>query len=412
MPNVIILGGGVAGITAALELSKKYKNNSNVEITLISRETYFLFAPNLYEVATSPEELTDLELLSHTITLPLEKIFKNARVKLVFAEVTSVDHKQKIVEAGGKKYPYNILLEALGSKPNYFNTPGAEKYSYSLKNIKQALLIRNKIEFVIQAHRQDINKDFIRIVVAGGGFAGVEIAGELKGYLDFLAWKNNYPRHKLQVYIVEGTSRILPTMSEKTSTAVRKRLEELNVVVLTNRFIGSVDEHFIHFKNGEVLGFDCLIWTAGIEANKLEGNTKVTDRMGRVVTVGRLESNEDLSTLYLGDQACVMDAYNNPCPATIPSAEAEGKYAAYAVGQILQNKKPLPFIPPKQLGYFITVGGEWSVLDSVYFWTTGKFGYFVRWCVYLHFFAGLIGWSGALKLSLQDRRIYRYNDPR
>jgi NADH dehydrogenase FAD-containing subunit len=102
MQKVVILGGGVAGITAALELSKKYKNNSNVEITLISREPYFLFAPNLYEVATSPEELTDLESLSHTITLPLEKIFKNTEVKLIKAEVTDVDHKQKIVEAGGK----------------------------------------------------------------------------------------------------------------------------------------------------------------------------------------------------------------------------------------------------------------------------------------------------------------------
>lgn len=411
MKKVVILGGGVAGITAALELSKKYKNNLQLEITLINREPYFLFAPNLYEVATSPEELTDLETLSHTITLPLEKIFKNTKVQLVEAEVTDVDHKQKVVTASGKQFPYTILLEALGSKPNYFNTPGAEKYSYSLKNIKQALLIRNKIEFAIQAHRQDINKDFIRIVVAGGGFAGVEIAGELKGYLDFLSWKNNYPRHKLQVYIVEGTTKILPTMSERTSKAVRERLEDLNVVVLTNRFIGSVEEHFIHFKNGEALSFDCLIWTAGIEANKLEGNTKVTDRMGRVVTVGRLESNEDLSTLYLGDQACVMDANNCPCPATIPSAEAEGKYAAYAVGELLNNRKPSVYIPPKQLGYFITVGGEWSVMDSIYFWTEGKLGYFIRWCVYLHFFAGLIGWSSALKLSLEERRIYHYNDP-
>jgi NADH dehydrogenase len=82
-----------------------------------------------------------------------------------------------------------------------------------------------------------------------------------------LSWKNNYPRHKLQVYIVEGTTRILPTMSEKTSKAVRERLEELHVSVLTNRFIGSVEENFIHFKNGEALSFDCLIWTAGIEAN-------------------------------------------------------------------------------------------------------------------------------------------------
>lgn len=410
MKHIVIIGAGVAGVTAALGLQKIYKNNPEVFITIINREPYFLFLPNLYEIASSPEELTDLASLEATITISLKEIFGSTKVKVVVGTVTEVDKKNKVVIVENKKITYDILVQAMGSDTNYFNIPGAEKHAIGLKTVGDALRIRNKIEFLIASHRQDVTKDFIRIVVAGGGVLGAEIAAEMSGYLDFLSWKYNYPRHKLQTFIIEGTSRILPGFSERSAQDIAARLSVMQVVVQTNRFIQSVDEYFITYKNGEKFSYDCLIWSAGVKAHVLEGNTLLTDRLGRIVTREYLQADGDPHVLYIGDQASVQNKVGAVMPATIPSAEAQAEYVVHAVSALLQNKKPKSFNPPVQPGYFVTGGGHWAILDSRYVYLKGFSAYLIRAGVYVRFFSKLIGWPAGLRLFLKQYRIYGYND--
>ncbi len=408
MKNIVIIGAGFAGLTALLCLEKKYRNNSEIVITLIDRESYHLFYPNLYEVATSPEELTTNDCLRNSIVVPIVDIIGNKRITFIQGSVDRIDcHNQKVY-IGPRSVAYDFLVQGLGATTNYYGIPGAERYSLALKSLPDAFRIRNKIEFLVQTHRQDITKDFIKIVIAGGGFLGVEIAAELKSYLDFLAWKNQYPRHKLQTVIIEGTSTILPGLDEDVVADVRVRLEQLSVAVQTNRFIAQVDDHMVEFKNGERLGFDCLIWAAGVKANSVPGPVVEVGPGGRA-RVGPLLCCSTPNIFFVGDGAFVLDTKNKPMPGTVPTAEAHGKYVAYAISELLQNRKPVSFIPKQSPGYFITVGGMWAVLKTPYFYINGILGYLARWLTYWYYFAGMLGWWRGFKISLLQLRTFNKN---
>ena len=192
MKKIIILGGGFAGLGLAIKLAK----TNFFDITLIDKNNYHLFTPNLYEVATAGEELNNMAELKESIALPIGKILNKCKVRFIQAEVKVINSAKQFVETGGKVLPYDYLVLAQGSKAEYFNIAGAEQFAIPLKTLSHAFRIKNQIEFAIESHKFDAQKPYVRIVVAGGGYTGVELVGGLSSMLDFLAWKYQYPREK------------------------------------------------------------------------------------------------------------------------------------------------------------------------------------------------------------------------
>jgi NADH:ubiquinone reductase (H+-translocating) len=410
MKDIVIIGAGFAGLRAALNLEKKLRQNPNIRITLVDRESYHLFAPFLYEVATNPEELTAVEELRETIALPIAKILQGKRITFLQGVVTEVCENENYIVVSDKKMHFDFLIQALGSQSNYYHIPGADTYAFPLKTLRDALKIRNRIEFLVQAHRQDITKQYIRIGIAGGGFLGVEIAAELAGYLDFLAWKNQYPRSKLQVVVIEAGACLLPGMDTGVAAATLARLQELGVSVLTNHAVSKVEEYFVEFANTERLEVDCLIWAAGVRANSLPGDNSEVDRAGRAVVCTCLEHQGKENILYIGDQACVLDEHANALTGTIPHAESMGRYAAFAVTEYLQNKRPHPFVCDAPKGYFIAMGGRWALCKSPHWYLKGRLAYILRTFVYLRYYASILGWYQALRITLLQWNVYGRNN--
>ena len=266
--NIVILGGDFR-VSLAMGLARRFKRDSNVAITLVDREAYHLFNSNLYEVATAAEELENTGDLKNSIGLPFAEIFKGRRVSFIQSEVKSIDPLTRTVSLGNKKLEYDYLIVALGSEEEYFSIPGAKEFGIPLKSLPHALKIKNAIEFAVEAHKFDAQKKYVRVLVAGGGYTGVELAGELKGLLNFLSWKYNYPREKMEIQILEASNSLMPGMGDRATRDAASRLNSLGIRVKLLSPIIKVEQNTVEINYGEKLVYDVLIWTAGVRAKPL-----------------------------------------------------------------------------------------------------------------------------------------------
>ncbi len=410
MKQIVILGAGFGGITTALKLSSQIKK-IEVEITIIDEQDYHLFTTNLYEVATAEEELTSITQLKKTITLPITEILHSHPVRFVKGRFKLIDPEKKQVNLeDGKSFNYDYLVVAAGSITDYFNIPGAEANSIPLKTLKDALKIRNQVEFLIQAHRLDTSKKLLRFVVAGGGYTGVEFVSELSNLVRMLSWKYGYPHEKLEIVVVEGTNQLIPGLSDRLSRDAYRRLEQLGVRVMLSSFITSVSDQFLDFKNGERLAYDLLVWSTGVKARALSFTIPpAKDKKGRCMTTPFLQTQTWPNIFVIGDMACVMNDQGIPAPSTAQDAVAQARYVAYAIVQQLQNKKSKPYSVLKH-GFIVSIGGKWAILKVGHWYISGFLGYLVGQGAHLRYYASLVGWWQATKYVVFQMEIYTRND--
>ncbi|MBI2674486.1 MAG: FAD-dependent oxidoreductase [Candidatus Yanofskybacteria bacterium] len=177
--KILILGGGFGGVRAALNLEKKLKDK--VEITLIDKNSYHLFAPALYEVASAYGVKKDpfAVRLKKTICIPYSDIFSGKKMNFIQAEISSIDlENKKVATRGGEILDYDYLVIALGGQAADLGVPGVKEYAYRFKNLEDALLLNRKIEELTQEVAAGRRTQPIKIAVVGAGFTGIEVAAE------------------------------------------------------------------------------------------------------------------------------------------------------------------------------------------------------------------------------------------
>jgi NADH dehydrogenase len=238
------------------------------------------------------------------------------------------------------------------------------------------------------------------------------MAAELKGLLDFLSWKENYPRHKLEVAIIEGSGQLMPGMGERIGRDMYDRLKSLGVQVRLNSLITNIDEQFLELKNGEKLSYDSLIWTAGVRAREMpfvDGVKVESDKTGRIMVNPMLQIENYRNISVIGDGTCFMGTDGKPLPGTARHAIDQGKYVAYALTQVMQNKKPQPY-SCKNFGYIVTAGGKWAIFQTKRFYMKGFLPYLFRQIGWLHYFYTILGLRRAIRLIILENRLYGRND--
>lgn len=404
--QIVILGGGFGGVRLAKKLSKK----ANLSITLIDQKPYHCIHGQLYEVATSPSELVNLSELKQSVEIPLTKIFLKTKVKLVTARVDQIDLDKKLVLAGGNSYKFDYVVSALGSQPNFYAIPGASDYANHFASSIDALKIRESIENVIAQSKREPGHGPVQIIIAGGGVAGVEIAAELQGMLDYVAWRDSYDRNDLHTIIIERGKRLLSGFPEQVSLACEDRLRKLGVKIKHNTEIESISKNVVIAQH-EQIKFDVLIWAAGVKANT------ILTTPGLSLTVGdRLEvdcyfrSAQNSSLFVLGDQCAWQDLKTKEClPGTASQAIYQADYVANAIIRLTSNQIPEKF-SPKTFPYLIPLGGKWAIFAFGSFLIRGYIAYFIRQLVWFRYYVSILGWKKALHWILRTEELYSRND--
>ena len=364
MKKILILGGGFAGIECCLKLESYYKNDAEIDITLVSEDNFILFTPMLPQVASGTIETR------HIVT-PIRTLIKKS--KFYEAKIRSIDPYGKSVSLIGTNenretlLNYDILVIALGSKTNFFGMKNVEENAYSMNSINDAILLRNRIiDLLEQAENETdpvLRKSLLRIVVVGGGFAGVETAGELNDFINDVAeYYPNIDSSDVKVTLIESSSEILSGFPQNLAGFAKEKLIERGISLVLDAGVTSFDGNEVllesKLKSNKVLLSDSsqkvghaqlteiqsipthtLIWTAGITPVDLIKNSAFETIKGRIVVNEFLQSKEFSDVFAIGDCSLFDPRLSmKKFPQTAQIAEAHAKTAASNIRQFLNRK--------------------------------------------------------------------------
>ena len=332
--KVVILGGGFAGLYAALELEKGLPRQADVDVTLVNRENFFLFTPMLHEVASG-------DLDPATIVNPVRKLLR--RVSFYEARAVTIDlhNKTVTVEHGFDEHAhelhYDQIVLALGSTTQFFNLPGVEEHALTMKSLTDAVKLRNHLIAVLEEMdtkcARDQRHDLLSVVVAGGGFAGVETLASINDFLRHsMRFYRNLSEQDLRLTLIHPGDVILPELGPRLGEYAQRKLQERGVEVRARSRVASYDGDMVQLTNGAKLPTRTLIWTAGTMPHPLIGTLPCERERGRLKVSPELAVSGWPGVWALGDCALIPDLTTGSfCPPTAQHALRQGKVVAHNV---------------------------------------------------------------------------------
>ncbi|RAK20592.1 NADH dehydrogenase [Flavobacterium aquaticum] len=399
-PRIVIIGGGFAGISLAKRL-----RNKNVQVVLLDKHNYHNFQPLMYQVATGGLE-------PDSIAYPIRKIvqeYKDFYFRL--AEVRDIDAENNTIYSDIGELKFDYLVIATGSKTNYFGNKEIERNSMAMKTIPQSLNIRSLIlenfEQALLTNDIDERHSLMNFVLVGGGPTGVELAGALAEMKKAILPKD-YPDldvRKMEINLIQGSDRVLDSMSENASEKAEKFLLDLGVSVWKNVRVTGYDGKTVTTNSD--LSFDSatVIWTAGVQGAlphglKADSFIKNVNRI-KVNQFNQVEGYEHL--FAIGDIAVMaLENYPQGHPMMAQPAMQQGRLLADNLIKIINKKAPKPF-EYKDKGSMATIGRNKAVVDLPKFKFSGVFAWFV-W-MFVHLFS-LIGFKNKAVVFLNW--VYNY----
>ncbi|HOZ79686.1 MAG TPA: NAD(P)/FAD-dependent oxidoreductase [Ferruginibacter sp.] len=379
--KLVIIGGGFGG----LKLARNLNNKPGFDITLIDRNNYHQFQPLFYQVATAGLDASN-------ISFPLRKVFQNSKnVKIRLAEVLEIQTQEnKVVTAIGV-FDYDMLVIATGADTNFFGNSNLGTNAFPMKSTVEALQIRNSL--LNNFEEATIEKDpaklesLLNIVVVGGGPTGVELSGAIADMKRFQLPKD-YPEidfSKMNIYLLEGSSKILAAMSEKSSSSSKEYLERLGVTVLTNTLLQDYDGEKISMKDGSSINTKMVIWAAGIKGNVPAGINKDLVARGNRIKIDRQCRVQGFENVFaVGDVAYMEEpAWPNGHPQVAPVAtqQADLISANLKMIEMKSSKKSIKEFEYHDKGSMATVGRNLAVVDVPK--PKLHFGGFFAWMIWM-----------------------------
>jgi NADH:ubiquinone reductase (H+-translocating) len=372
--QVIIVGGGFAGLNAACRLGRE----SDVEVTLLDRRNHHLFQPLLYQVAMAGLSPAD-------IAEPIRSLLSPYRNTCVLqAEVTGVDFDRRQVQTDIGELSYDYLLLACGATHSYFGHDEWEPFAPGLKTIEQATEIRRRVltafEQAEATHDPHEQKRLMTFVVVGGGPTGVELAGAIGEMSRYTLAKDfrNIDAALARIFLIEGAPRILPSFPEKLARRAMRDLEDLGVQVWTSSIVTHIDARGVEVDD-ERLSAGTVLWAAGVQASPLGLQLGVeTDRQGRILVEPDLSLPWHPEVFVAGDQAHCVGPVGRPLPGLAPVAIQQGRHIARLILDDLAGK-------PRQKFHYVDKGQMATIGRSRAVARTGRLSLtgFIAWLAWL-----------------------------
>jgi NADH dehydrogenase len=380
--KIIVIGGSYAGVKAGKTLSKKFKDNDNVDITLIDKNPYHTLMTELHEVAghrTEPD----------SIKIDLFKIFAGRKANVVVDEIKDIDFHKQILKSDKNEYSYDYLIIAAGNEANFFGTKGAPENAFTLWSYEDAILIRKHVEemFLKASYEKDVNerKRLLTFAVCGGGFTGVEMAGELGEAKNHLAEKYGVDKSEVTIYNIEALDRILNMLEsdDQVKKVSDKYYKKLGIDLVKNSMIVEVKDNCIVMERGEIIDTYTLIWTAGIKNCKFSSSLDLDkDKFGRIKVNEHMQTNNYGNVYAAGDNAQYEDE-DGRMPQIVEAAEQSAHTAALNISADIE-KTEKHIHKQNYHGFMVSVGSRKAVADTG-FKTSGWFAMLIKHMVNFYY---------------------------
>ena len=402
VPIVVIVGAGFGGLAAAKALKR-----TPARIIVIDRTNHHLFQPLLYQVATSV-------LTPGQIGSPIRGILgAQPNTEVFLGEVNGVNQAGKFVVVSGVdrkdvRIDYDYLVLATGASHNYFGHNEFETYAPGLKNLGDAVAIRNKILTAFeQAEAEEDpsrHRDLLTFVLVGAGPTGVEMAGAIADLIRNTL-RSEFRRidpASARIVLVDAGPRVLGTFSEHLSSATHKHLQELGVEVRLGHRVDHIDEVGV-IVAGERINSKTVIWTAGVTPSPAgKWLNAETDRDGRVRVQKDLSVPNYPEIFVIGDTAS-MDQNGKPLPGVAQVAIQQGRYAGRLIHRRVTGQpasKPFSYFDK---GNMAIVGKGYAILQSGDVRLSGFLAWLAWAAVHLQFLA-----QSNLRVSVFMQWVWTY----
>jgi NADH dehydrogenase len=345
--EIVIAGGGFAGLSAAMHLDKTLARRADVDVTLVSRENFVLFTPMLHEVAAG-------ELNPGDIVNPLRRILRH--VTVVQAEARRIDLDARVVRCVGGlarrtlDVEFDHLLLALGSATNFFDLPGVGEWAVTMKTLADAALLRNRIVALLEDATiepdESVRRRLLTFVAAGGGFAGVETIGALNDFVREAV--RHYPELNealIRVIVVHPEPFLLPELGEELGAYAQRKLSERKVEVITGARVERYDGSVVELSNGAPFPRRRSCGPPGVRPTPVIGALPCRKAKGRLVVDEFLRVAEVPGLWAAGDSAAVPSGDTGDThPPTAQHALREGRTAAKNIESTLRGRRLTPFV--------------------------------------------------------------------
>jgi NADH:ubiquinone reductase (H+-translocating) len=342
--RILILGGGFAGIQVLMYLQKAFQNDIGVDLTLVSKDNFFLFTPMLPEVSSGMIE-------TRNIVTPVRAFCNRARFYEANIDSIDIEDKEVVISyaLGRENNPigwkshvlkFDYLVIAMGNDTNFFGMQDVAKNSFTIKTLGDAIILRNHVinmleQADIEHEDHDLTKSLMTFVVVGGGFSGVETVGELNDFVreSIRQFYHNINEADVRIVLISAGQRILPEVPEDLSEFALHKLRENGVEVILNTRLQGAATNDVKLSDGSTILCNTLVWAGGGKPDDLIINLACEhDKAGKLLTNNYLEVQGYEQILSLGDCACIIDPNTGkPYPPTAQHALRQGRIAAHNI---------------------------------------------------------------------------------
>jgi len=397
--EVLILGSGFAGIEVLKGVQKKFKSDKMVQITLVSKDNFLLFTPMLPEVASGMIETR------HVVT-PVREFIKKA--KFYEANIKSIDFDRRqvtITHAIGRHtnpsawdehvLTYDYLVIALGNENNFHKMTDIEKHSFTMKDIGDAIILRNHIinmleQANLEEHDKELRKNLLTFVVVGGGFNGVETVGTINDFVRESvkdSYKNIFMT-EVKIILVHTSDKLLEQVDEELGSFALAKLKAKGIEFIMNTHVVGATQNTVKLDddNNTIIPSYTLIWTAGVTPSKLISELACEhDKKHRIIANNYFEIPDHDGVYALGDCASITDPNTGkPYPPTAQHAIMQGKVAAKNIVSAIKGKTKKTKFDYKTKGMMAELGKRTGVATIFGIKSHG----FISWWLWRTYYLG------------------------
>lgn len=411
--KIIILGGGYAGVLTAKSLAKKVKKNKlqdQIEITLIDKNPYHTMLTELHEVACDRVE-------EDSIKMDLRKIFQGRNVNVVTDNIITMDLDNNKLISENQTYDYDYLVIGTGSKPVFFGTEGAEEFGFELWSLEDAIVLKehflNQFRLAEKTTDKDKRATLLNFAVVGGGFTGVELAGELAEWVPILCESYHINRDEVKITLVDMMPRILNSVPENVSEKGAKRLKKMGVEIKTSTKVVKVTKDTLTVSSNDIqtdISTNTVVWAAGIGGSEIVVDSKIgneASRGNRVQTTDKLKYVDKDNVYVVGDNMFfIPEGEERSVPQMVENAEASSKACATNLFAEMTGKGEQVAYKPKFHGSMVCIGGRYGVaylgLPNK-MWSFPSFlAMFAKHFINIIYFIQVLGWNKVWHYSKQE----------
>jgi len=438
--KIVVLGGGYGGIAATKKLYRHFKKDRNMEITLIDKNPYHTLMTELHEVAGSRVD-------PGSVQVSFARIFGGTRVRIVTDTINSIDFEQNTLESRYRSYHYDYLVIGAGGEPEFFDIPGVQENSFTLWSFDDAMRLRNQIEskFREAAREQDPQKrrSLLTFVVAGAGFTGIELAGEIIERKKTLCREYHIPQHEVRIVIVEALDTILPILPPKMQDKAEQFLKRKGAEIMTEAPVVGAEGGVVKLSGDRSIETDTFIWTCGIHGSEFSSRIPLTkgqcakgqnslassegihgmsgcrfeeDERYIVGERGRIQVNEEMQSIdyenvYLTGDLLWFTENEKVLPQIVETALQTAEIAADNIIADIEQKEKKKF-RSNYHGFMISIGSTYAVAHVAGISLSGIFAMGMKHLVNLHYLFGLAGVNAVWRylqhefFTIRERRSF------